>query len=102
MRFIYVAPLIYNTSISRENDISAHLNDFYGFKELSLIQRMPFRLLVGLVLLLIVVAAEPQVALFILALGYVLSGPFTTLFNRRAKKVVVHNAPRKGEEIFKK
>ena len=75
---------------------------FYSFKELSLIKRMPFRLLVGLILLLIVVAAEPQVTLFILTLGYALSGPVITLFDRRAKKAVVQNIPRKGEEIFKK
>lgn len=75
---------------------------FYSFKELSLVQRMPFRLLVGLILLLIVVAAEPQVTLFILTLGYALSGPAATLFNRRVKRAVVQNAPHKGEEIFKK
>lgn len=75
---------------------------FYSFKELSLVQRMPFRLLVGLILLLIVVAAEPQVTLFILTLGYALSGPAATLFNRRVKRTVVQNAAHKGEEIFKK
>jgi len=58
---------------------------YYSFKELNLSQRMPFRLLVGLVFLLIVVAAEPTVMLFVLSLGYAASGPVTTLLDRRKK-----------------
>ncbi len=58
---------------------------YYSFKELSLSQRMPFRLLVGLIFLLIVVAAEPTVMLFILTLGYVVSGPITTLIDKRKR-----------------
>ncbi|MBI5491823.1 MAG: CDP-diacylglycerol--serine O-phosphatidyltransferase [Deltaproteobacteria bacterium] len=58
---------------------------YYSFKELNLSQRMPFRLLVGLIFLLIVVAAEPTVMLFILTLGYVISGPITTLIDRRKR-----------------
>ncbi|MFQ5442285.1 MAG: CDP-diacylglycerol--serine O-phosphatidyltransferase [Thermodesulfobacteriota bacterium] len=59
---------------------------YYSFKELNLSQRMPFRLLVGLVLLLIVIAAEPPLMLFILTLGYVISGPITTLLDRRRRQ----------------
>ena len=58
---------------------------FYSFKELNPSQRMPFRLLVGLVFLLIVIAAQPVVMLFVLTLGYVISGPITTLYDRRKK-----------------
>lgn len=58
---------------------------YYSFKEFNLSQRMPFRLLVGLIFLLIVVAAEPTVMLFILTLGYVISGPITTLIDRRKR-----------------
>ncbi len=58
---------------------------YYSFKELNLSQRMPFRLLVGLVLLLIVIAAEPPLMLFILTFGYVISGPVTTLLDRRKR-----------------
>ncbi|MBI5328720.1 MAG: CDP-diacylglycerol--serine O-phosphatidyltransferase [Deltaproteobacteria bacterium] len=61
---------------------------YYSFKELNPTQRMPFRLLVGLIFLLIVIAAEPQVMFFVLTLGYALSGPITTLWDRGAKKVV--------------
>lgn len=58
---------------------------YYSFKELNLSQRMPFRLLVGLVFLLVIVAAEPTVALFVLTLGYVVSGPITTIIDRKRK-----------------
>lgn len=61
---------------------------YYSFKELSPSQRMPFRLLVGIILLLIVVAAEPQIMFFVLTLGYVLSGPITALWSSRVKKPV--------------
>ncbi|HBG47874.1 MAG TPA: CDP-diacylglycerol--serine O-phosphatidyltransferase [Deltaproteobacteria bacterium] len=58
---------------------------YYSFKEFSLSQRMPFRFLVGLIFLLIVVAANPQLMLFLLTFGYVASGPITTLIDRRRK-----------------
>lgn len=58
---------------------------YYSFKELNLSQRTPFRLLVGAVFLLIVVAAEPALTMFVLTFGYVLSGPVTTLVDRRRR-----------------
>jgi len=58
---------------------------YYSFKELNFSQRMPFRLLVGLIFLLIVIAAEPYLVLFILSFGYVASGPITTLIDRRKR-----------------
>ncbi|MFQ5736987.1 MAG: CDP-diacylglycerol--serine O-phosphatidyltransferase [Thermodesulfobacteriota bacterium] len=58
---------------------------FYSFKELNVTQRMPFQLLVGLVFLLIVIAAQPVVMLFLLTFGYVVSGPITTLLDKRKK-----------------
>lgn len=58
---------------------------YYSFKEFNLSQRMPFRFLVGLIFLLIVVAANPQLMLFILTFGYAASGPITTLVDRRRK-----------------
>ncbi len=56
---------------------------YYNFKELNLSKRMPFRFLVGVILLLIVVAAEPSVMVFVFTLIYVVSGPVMTLVSRR-------------------
>ncbi len=59
---------------------------FYSFKELNLKRRMPFRLLVGLIFLMVVITAEPPVTLFLLFFGYAASGPITWLIERRKKK----------------
>lgn len=61
---------------------------YYSFKELHPGIRTPFRLLVGIIFLLIVVAAQPIVMPFLLILGYVASGPFTTIYDRRKKQAV--------------
>ena len=58
---------------------------YYSFKELNLSRRMPFRLLVGLILLLIVIAAEPVVMIFTLAISYTASGPLLLLFDQRSR-----------------
>ena len=71
---------------------------YYSFKELNPAKRMPFRLLVGLIFLLIVVAAEPQVMFFVLTLGYVISGPITTLIDRRLKKAALQDSRPKTQD----
>jgi len=58
---------------------------YYSFKEFNLSQRMPFSMLVALIFLLVVIAAEPTIILFLLTLGYALSGPITGLVARRKK-----------------
>ena len=64
---------------------------YYSFKELNLTRKMPFMLLVGLVLLLIAIAAEPQIMLFALTSGYILSGPVTAIFSRKRPPPVVRS-----------
>ncbi|MFQ5353778.1 MAG: CDP-diacylglycerol--serine O-phosphatidyltransferase [Thermodesulfobacteriota bacterium] len=62
---------------------------FYSFKELDLKRRMPFSLLVGLIFLIILITAEPPLMLFLITLGYVVSGPiglFMHLKRMRSKK----------------
>jgi CDP-diacylglycerol--serine O-phosphatidyltransferase len=49
---------------------------------------MPFSLLVALILIFVVVAAEPQLMLFLLTFGYVLSGPVMMLIDHQRKRVV--------------
>ncbi len=69
---------------------------FYSFKELNLSQRMPFRLLVALIFLLIVIAAQPTEMLFLLTFGYAVSGPVMTLLDKR-KKIMARRAEKKEE-----
>ncbi|MBW1678443.1 MAG: CDP-diacylglycerol--serine O-phosphatidyltransferase [Deltaproteobacteria bacterium] len=48
-----------------------------------MVSTMKFNMLVIVVLLFIVIAAEPSIACFLMILCYVLSGPFTTLWLRQ-------------------
>jgi len=58
---------------------------YYGFKDIELFRRKPFHWLVIAILLIIVVAYEPEYTLFGLFLAYVISGPITTFILRRRR-----------------
>jgi CDP-diacylglycerol--serine O-phosphatidyltransferase len=65
---------------------------YYGFKDIELFRRKPFRWLVIAILLLIVVAYEPEYTLFGLFFAYFISGPILTLvllYRRRHPKPVI-------------
>jgi len=49
--------------------------EYVSFKHPKTTQQKPFHVLVGMVLLIMVLASEPQVTLFVLGLVYILSGP---------------------------
>lgn len=71
---------------------------YYSFKDPELIKRQPFGILVGTILLLIVVAAEPVIMLFTIFLCYTLSGPigFLCTWPRRRR---LEKAVHKGHEL---
>jgi len=48
---------------------------YYSFKDLNYFSRKPFMSFVMIVLILVVIAAEPQIMLFTFAFGYSLTGP---------------------------
>jgi len=58
---------------------------YYGFKDIELFRRKPFRWLVIAILLIIVVAYEPEYTLFGLSLVYTVSGLVLTLVLRRRR-----------------
>jgi CDP-diacylglycerol--serine O-phosphatidyltransferase len=65
---------------------------YYGFKDIELFRRKPFRWLVIAILLLIVVAYAPEYTLFGLFFAYFISGPILTLvllYRRRHPKPVI-------------
>jgi CDP-diacylglycerol---serine O-phosphatidyltransferase len=49
---------------------------YYSFKDFNFFSRKPFMSFVLIVIIMIIVAAEPQITLFTFSLGYSLSGPF--------------------------
>jgi CDP-diacylglycerol--serine O-phosphatidyltransferase len=55
---------------------------YYSFKDLNFFSRKPFMSFVLIVIVLIIVAAEPQITLFIFSLSYTLSGPCWWLMRR--------------------
>ncbi len=60
---------------------------FLSFKELELRKRKPFPALVGIILLLILIANEPQILLFSLFSLYVLHGPVWKILRWRSRKL---------------
>jgi CDP-diacylglycerol--serine O-phosphatidyltransferase len=56
---------------------------YHSFKQVELFRKMKFNMLVAVVLLFIVIAAEPSIACFLIMLCYVISGPFTTMWLRK-------------------
>ncbi|HRT61438.1 MAG TPA: CDP-diacylglycerol--serine O-phosphatidyltransferase [Syntrophales bacterium] len=68
---------------------------YYSFKDLNLFTREPFLSFILLVLLLIVVVAEPQVMLFTFAVSYAFSGPLWLVFKMLRR--IRHGEAPKGE-----
>ncbi len=58
---------------------------YYSFKDLNFFSRKPFMTFVLIICMLIVIVLEPQIMLFVMALGYAISGPVWILF-RMAKE----------------
>ena len=74
-RRISVLVLIYGLAFLMVSNLR-----FYSFKDPDLFKRQPFGFLVGGIVLLIVIIAEPQLMLFTLMLSYIFSGPVAYLF----------------------
>jgi CDP-diacylglycerol--serine O-phosphatidyltransferase len=68
---------------------------YTSFKSLDLFKRRPFNTLVAALLVLVVVAMEPHFMIFVLMLGYVLSGPLMLLLP--AGRPEEQKAPTSGE-----
>ena len=56
---------------------------FFSIKDLDFVRKRSFNTLVAALLLFVVVAAKPQVMLFLLGVCYVLSGPIGYVFRKR-------------------
>ena len=60
---------------------------FLSFKELELWRRKPFTVLLGIIILLILIANEPQILLFSIFTLYALHGPLLGIFLWRKKRI---------------
>jgi CDP-diacylglycerol--serine O-phosphatidyltransferase len=62
---------------------------FNSFKDLEPLRRRPFNTLVVFVFLALLLAAEPQVMIFLISSAYIVSGPVgevVAMFRKRGKK----------------
>ncbi len=59
---------------------------YNSFKKPELFIKMSFNVLVGAILILIFIASQPAIALFVIQLIYVISAPFTTVWYRKKTK----------------
>ena len=78
---ILILMLIYILSFLMVSSIK-----FYSFKKPELFKKMNFNVLVGAVLIMIFIAAQPAIALFSIGLAYIMSGPFGFLRKYKALK----------------
>ena len=78
---IFIMVLLYLLSFLMVSTIK-----YNSFKKPELFRKMNFNVLVAVILILIFIAAQPSIALFLLGLTYIISGPFTTLRNHRRIK----------------
>jgi len=62
---------------------------YYSFKDPELVKRQPFGILVLAIFFIIVIIARPEIMIFTMAFGYMISGPIGNLigFMRRPKEV---------------
>jgi CDP-diacylglycerol--serine O-phosphatidyltransferase len=58
---------------------------YYSFKHAEPFKKMKFNVLVVVILFSIVIAAEPSFVFFLMMVGYILSGPFATLWLRKKR-----------------
>jgi len=74
---------------------------FYSFKDLEPFRRRPFNTLVVFVFLALLLAAEPQVMIFVFVSGYILSGPVGEVvraIRRRRTKHIESEKPIHGHD----
>jgi CDP-diacylglycerol---serine O-phosphatidyltransferase len=56
---------------------------YFSFKEIGFLKGRPFRSSMAAIILLVIIFLEPEISLFVLTSGYLLSGPVFTLLRRR-------------------
>ena len=72
---------------------------FHSFKELNLKDKVPFVTLLLMVLGFVVITLKPAMILFLLFLGYAISGPVLTLISLNKKRLLRRQTRRKKAEV---
>lgn len=77
---IFILLLLYALSFLMVSTIK-----YDSFKKPELFRKMNFNVLVAVILILIFIASQPSIALFLLGLAYVTSGPFIAIRRKKAR-----------------
>lgn len=93
VRHVAVLIMVYSLSFLMVSNVRYH-----SFKEVRWLQRHPFSGMVALVLAIMVVATEPKVTLFTLAIAYVISGPILISINTFRPKILRSDTSYRSEE----
>jgi CDP-diacylglycerol--serine O-phosphatidyltransferase len=59
---------------------------YFSLKDPEMFKRQPFRLLVGAIMIMILIVAQPEIMFFIIGMVYMVSGPIEYLVERRRGK----------------
>jgi CDP-diacylglycerol--serine O-phosphatidyltransferase len=59
---------------------------YFSFKDMDFKNRVPFFVILMVILLFVIVSWDPPVVLFVIAIIYALSGPVLTFYQYRKKK----------------
>jgi CDP-diacylglycerol--serine O-phosphatidyltransferase len=78
---IFILILLYLLSFLMVSTIK-----YNSFKKPELFKKMNFNVLVAAILVLIFIAAQPSIALFLLGIAYVISGPFAAIRHHKQAK----------------
>ena len=84
-RAVFVPILVFLLAILMVSNVR-----YYSFKDMEFLKRRPFGSTVIGILLLVIVAIEPEFMLIAITLGYAISGPVYTLVKR--KKIILEDA----------
>jgi CDP-diacylglycerol--serine O-phosphatidyltransferase len=77
---VFILLLLYTLSFLMVSTIK-----YDSFKKPELFRKMNFNVLVAVILILIFIASQPSIALFLLGLAYVTSGPFIAIRRKKAR-----------------
>jgi len=72
---------------------------YNSFKKPELLKKMNFNVLVSVILILIFIAAQPSVALFLIGVTYVVSGPFSFIWRYRKHRLQKTDPAKKEEHL---
>jgi CDP-diacylglycerol---serine O-phosphatidyltransferase len=91
IRKIFMPILVYALAFLMVSDIR-----YYSLKDLTYLKTKPFKSSVAAVLLFVIVLIEPSITLFVVTIGYMISGPVYRVI--RGKKALQDEAhPREGQ-----